>query len=91
MWGWRQDSNPQPVAYKATALPLSYASVLARLRVPGRVPLGFHRVKEPIDTERKADQKPTDISEVPDLQGQEDTKHGLQERDRTLEICECGH
>src|SRR5512136_105499 len=25
-WRWREDSNPRPTAYKAVALPLSYAS-----------------------------------------------------------------
>ena len=27
IWSWRWESNPQPAAYKAAALPLSYASV----------------------------------------------------------------
>jgi hypothetical protein len=25
-WRWREDLNPRPTAYKAVALPLSYAS-----------------------------------------------------------------
>jgi hypothetical protein len=25
-WRWREESNPRPTAYKAVALPLSYAS-----------------------------------------------------------------
>jgi hypothetical protein len=31
-WRWREDSNPRPTAYKAVALPLSYAST-------GKVPI----------------------------------------------------
>ena len=27
VWSWREESNLQPVVYKTTALPLSYASV----------------------------------------------------------------
>ena len=27
MWSWREELNLQPVVYKTTALPLSYASI----------------------------------------------------------------
>src|SRR5882724_4134409 len=33
-WRWREDLNPRPTAYKAVALPLSYAST-------GKVPIYF--------------------------------------------------